>query len=213
MSNAPTASPGAPAGWNESPAETFRERMMLRDAIDGLLAVPLAIWMLMLFQVVPTVIAYLILSWMRSGMAGMRTGVEGPLSVLIGVAVLIDVCLLLCLPAFRCVTIDGDGLLFRRYAGPSKRVPAESLVSVTAASRSEVFRRVWLWPGIPLRGSLMCGSARDQFHIRWQGGEYYFSPRDLPGFVEALRRRRPELVSGTAGTPPDSRNLTDSRNL
>ena len=49
------------------------------------------------------------------------------LSVIVGLGVLLDVCLLVGLPAVRTVTLDRDGLLLRRYSGWHKRVPWDRL--------------------------------------------------------------------------------------
>ena len=139
----------------------------------------------------PRAVAYAGLRWY-----GISSDWAAFLSPFVGLAALIDVCLLVCLPAFRSVTIDRDGLLFRRYLGPMKRVPWESLVRVREASRAEVFFRVWLWPGLPPRGSVLCGSTKHQFRIEWDGGRYYFAPADVEGFLGAVRSRRPDVVAG-----------------
>ncbi|HEX6987314.1 MAG TPA: hypothetical protein VF170_18195 [Planctomycetaceae bacterium] len=186
----PAGPPASP--WPEVLSETFPERIAPRDPIDFLLGVFLVWpWVGTAFFALPALLAY---GGLRS--AGLRDHDAALAGLLAGLAVLIDVALLVHLPAFRSVTLDRDGLLFRRYAGPAKRVSWASLVRVAEASRAEVFLRVWLWPGFPPRGSLLCGSTKLQFRIDWDGGLYYFAPKDVEGFLDALRRRRPDVIAG-----------------
>ena len=187
--------PDAPATalLHETLSQSFRERLLPRDRVDWLLAIPLTVWIATLFCGIPAVIAYACFRW--GGFSQINAYF---LSVIVGLGVLLDVCLLVGLPAVRTVTLDRDGLLLRRYSGWHKRVPWDRLRRVTEAPRAEVFRRVWLWPGVPPRGSVLCGTSLHQFQIEWEGGEYYFCPTDPVDFMWEIRQRRPKLLEGTA---------------
>lgn len=186
-------------------SDTFRERKAPRDLLDILLFVPMTAAVGPAFFGVPAAAIY---GGLR--LSGWRDDTAVPAAVLAGLAALIDLALLVSLPAYKAVTLDREGLLFRRYVGPAKRVPWESLRGVRAASRGEVFRRIWLWPGFPPRGSLWCGSTKGQFLVEWAGGRYYFAPKDVAGFLDSVRLRRPDLVAGVRhGDEPGSRPLLD----
>lgn len=192
----PAVAPGPSAVTPAPPfSDTFPERKAPRDLTDLLLFLPMTAVVGPAFFGVPAGLIYLCLR-----LSGWRNDPAVPLAILGGLAALIDAALIFSLPAFKNVTADADGLLFRRYVGPAKRVPWQSLVRIREASRGEVFRRVWLWPGFPPRGSLWCGSTKGQFFVEWTGGRYYFAPKDVPGFLDAVRLRRPDIVAPPAPT-------------
>jgi hypothetical protein len=53
-------------------------------------------------------------------------------------------------------------------------------------SRWDVFRQVWLWPGLPPRGSVVGMSARHFFRITCRDTCWYFCPQDVNAFIEAI---------------------------
>jgi hypothetical protein len=182
----------SPSPSSDPSVETFRERRWPRDSADALfflLAGPFVMGFALLLFALPGFAAFGCLR--TAGWDAESAGIGGYLA---GLAALLDVSLLLYAPAFRRAAVDRDGLLFTRHLGPQKRVAWSDLVRVSVASRAEVFLLVWLFPGVPPKGSAGCGTVR-QLLLEWRGGRYYFAPRDLDGFVEAVRRHRPDLVA------------------
>jgi hypothetical protein len=178
--------------WSECLTQTFPERRLWRDRTDLLLFLLCGPAIIAIVLAILGTATFLAFGCLR--LAGWNAEEAAFAAVWIGLAALIDFALLIHLPAFREVTAAPEGLLFRRYVGPPKRVSWADLVRVSVPPRLEVCLRFWLWPGLPLRGSLLCGSGR-QFLLEWRGGRYYFGPQDMDGFVEAVRRWKPDLVA------------------
>ncbi|MGC1272931.1 MAG: hypothetical protein WBC44_04435 [Planctomycetaceae bacterium] len=180
----------------ETLSETFRERKLPRDLLDVLLQIPM-IFVGMVYQVVGSVLSFACLR-----LLGFSMEAAVLLALVIGLAFLIDVALLLSLPACRSVTLDRDGLRFRRYFGPEKRVAWSDLVRVTEVSRWEVFFRVWIWPGFPPRGSYWCGSTLRQFRIEWHAGRPDNDQPEIMDRAVTEGRRKSNSVPGARCPSP-----------
>ena len=151
----------------------FASRFNPRDARDLLRTIPLTVLLVVELVVLPT----LLLGWLLDDL-------ERGLGIVAGI-VLVGFCVL-SLSTVRHVTVSDEGIVFQRYLGAPRLISWERISRIAEASRSEVFFRVWIWPGIPPRGSILCMSIRHQFRINWDDGCYYFPPDDVQGFVRAV---------------------------
>jgi uncharacterized protein (TIGR03067 family) len=151
-----------------------------RDGVDWGLAALLAPLVIGLYWVLPALMLY-------GAMAGLGLGQwAAPVSVLIGFILFVLLLVVAGLRAAERAIVNRRGIELVRYAGASIIVPWGKIRRIQEATRWEVCRRVWLWPGIPLRGSIMCSSALYQFRIEWEGGCYYFAPADEVAFRKAI---------------------------
>jgi hypothetical protein len=165
-------------------------RVNPRDPADILLNIALAPWILCLGLLVGGP-AY-------AAVYSVSSSFE--LSFIAGYSAFLGLFCLFFLPSFRSLALDAEGLHFRRWLGRTRFVPWASLREVEEVARGEVLRRVWLWPGIPPRGSIACMSARQQYRITWDGGLYYYAPRDTEQFqAEFDRYLRPGVVRALGG--------------
>jgi serine/threonine-protein kinase len=169
----------------------FPTRLMPRDGVDLCLAAIWAPLVIGLYWVVPAVLLY-----------GALTGLglaqwAAPVSALCGFMVFLLLLLVLGLRAAERAIVSRGGIELVRYAGSPTFVPWGKIRRIQEATRWEVFRRVWLWPGIPLRGSLMCSSALYQFRIEWDDTCYYFAPQDHVAFRKAVADFRAQAEKQT----------------
>jgi hypothetical protein len=87
----------------------------------------------------------------------------------------------------QSLEIDNTGILFRRVLGEPKYLLKSEIVSIEEAPRREVIIHGWLWPIFPFsREMSACMSAKNHFRIRWQSGVYYFPPKDIEQFKNAV---------------------------
>ena len=100
--------------------------------------------------------------------------------------------------------VSRRGIELVRDAGAPTLIRWRDLRRVAEATRWEVFRRVWLWPGLPPRGSIMGMSALHHFRIEWQGGCYYFAPADPAAFRQAVAFFRSQVASEMVATAAET---------
>jgi serine/threonine protein kinase len=162
---------------------TFAVQLMPRDIVDVLLVLP--------FWLLPALVC--------GGLAALADlGEWSVLAVVFGVyggpLFMVGVYFFLGLRAAQRAIVSRRGIELVRDAGPATLIPWSRLRRMVEATRWEIFRRVWLWPGIPPRGSTMEASALHHFRIEWNGGVYYFAPADPVGFRQAVARYRAQAI-------------------
>ena len=165
---------------------TFPVRLMPRDIVDVMLAgllVPLVIAMFW----VPPVATIWLTSLAGLGALGVVAG------LVVGTMCFIGVLFVGGLDVQRAV-VSRRGIELVRDAGAPTLIRWRDLRRVAEATRWEVFRRVWLWPGLPPRGSIMGMSTLHHFRIEWQGGCYYFAPADPAAFRQAVAFFRSQVA-------------------
>jgi hypothetical protein len=176
---------------------TFPVRLMPRDIVDVMLAGLLVPVVIAIFWVPPVATV----AWLTS-----LTGL-GTLSVVAGLVVgtvfFIGVFFVVGLDAQRAV-VSRRGIELVRDAGAPTLIRWRDLRRVAEATRWEVFRRVWLWPGLPPRGSIMGMSALHHFRIEWQGSCYYFAPADPAAFAQAVAFYRSQAASDLVATAAET---------
>jgi tRNA A-37 threonylcarbamoyl transferase component Bud32 len=182
---------------------TFPVRLMPRDIVDVSLLVLLTPFVIALFLVLP----FLLISWLAA-----RTGLgawSGLVGVLGGLAFLYAVFFFLGLRAAQRAIVSRRGIELVRDAGAPITIPWSSLRGIEEATRWEVFRRVWLWPGFTPRGSIMGMSALHHFRIEWEGSCYYFAPADPDAFRKAIAHYQAQALAppvmlsvASSATPP-----------
>jgi serine/threonine protein kinase len=164
----------------------FAVQLMPRDIVDVLLVV--ISWLL-----------WLLPALLCGGLAALADfGEWSALAVLLGVfgwsLLLIGVFFFLGLRAAQRAIVSRRGIELVRDAGPATLIPWSRLRRMVEATRWEVFRRVWLWPGFPPRCSMMGTSALHHFRIEWDGGFYYFAPADPAAFRRAVARHQAHAI-------------------
>jgi uncharacterized protein (TIGR03067 family) len=185
------AADGEGAAADDLVGRLFAARVMPRDGADLALALLLTPIVIGLYWIGPSLVLYLALTWLGLGrLAEVLSGFGG-------FAFFVGVLLVAAWFASNAAIVSGRGIELIRYAGSSTFVPWGKIRRIQEATRWEVFRRVWIWPGIPLRGSIMCSSARYQFRIEWDDTCYYFGPQDHAAFRKAVAHFQPHAEKDT----------------
>ena len=161
----------------------FPIRYLPRDLTDILLSPIVTIWVGVVFYLLPCFVIYLLCT-----ITNLRNDQSTIMSALGGSFVMLGCFSILATGSVQSVRVDRDGLTFNRYLGPSKFLPWSSIRRIEPLSRWEVIRHVWMWPGLPPRGSIMCCSARDWYRFDGQNDCWYFSPRHVEAFLAAIDR-------------------------
>lgn len=161
--------------------QVFPVRIMPRDIVDILLSPIVTLWVVGVFYLLPSFIIYLLCT-----ITNMRPDQSTAMSAVGGAMVMLGFFAILATGSLQSTRIDGDGLTFNRYLGPSKFLPWSTIRRIEPLSRWEVIRHVWMWPGLPPRGSIMCCSTRDWYRIDGQNDCWYVSPRHILPFLAAI---------------------------
>ena len=153
---------------------TFRHRFAARNFIDGLITAAIfPIQMAMLFGL-PALIGFLTT---RSLGASLACG--GAVWCLFGLFVVRD------------ISIDENGIRFRRFLGSPRFLSWARISSIHEVTREELIVHGWIWPILPARemsNSLTSlGHFRIQFGRRW----VYFPPEDRSRFSAAVQKYLP----------------------
>ena len=175
---------------------TFPVRLMPRDIVDVMLAGLLVPLVIAMFWVLPVATV----AWLTSLGLGALSVVAG---LVVGTVLFIGVFFVVGLDAQRAV-VSRRGIELVRDAGAPTLIRWRDLRRVAEATRWEVFRRVWLWPGLPPRGSIMGMSTLHHFRIEWQGGCYYFAPADPAAFRQAVAFFRSQVASEMVATAAET---------
>ena len=188
-----SAPPAARIG--HAKGQIFKIQVMPRNAKDWLLGLAIVPLILGVFGFLPGWLAHVLTLSL-----GMKADVAFGLSVMSGIVVLFGIAALLGTGSVESVRVSHDGLTIHRYIGPSKFLPWSIVRGIEPMLPGEVFREVWMWPGFPPRGSIVCMSA-DGFHrINCEGDCWYFNPRNARKFFDAIERyQRPENTKETEG--------------
>jgi hypothetical protein len=172
--------PTAPEDIPGDEVATFPEQLKARDIVDVSLALVLTPVVAGLFWVLPGLLLGWLASWAGLGWWSLAVGILG------GTAVFFGLYHLLRLGAAQRALVSRRGIELVRDALRPTFIPWNRLKSIEEATRWEVVRRVWVWPGLPPRGSIRSTSALHQFRIEYDGGCYYFAPADPEGFHKAI---------------------------
>jgi hypothetical protein len=153
----------------------IKPRFLPRDFVDVCLALPIGLFQTCLLFGVPAVVAFLV-----ARASGATTG-----SSLI--AALAAYCIaygFFFLFVVRRLTVASDGLYFHRVLGSPRFLAWERISSVTAAPRSELILRGWLWPLFPPREISPSLSALHHYRITWDRGFCYYPPARIEDFEQ-----------------------------
>jgi hypothetical protein len=181
--------PRTPQTGREKEA-AFPVQLMPRDIVDLALILLLAPIVIGLFLVLPSLLFACLAAWTGLGDWSVLIGILGGLAVFFGLFFLLG------LRAAQRAIVSQRGIELVRDAGLPTFIPWSRLQRIEEATRWEVFRRVWLWPGLPPRGSIMGLSALHHFRIEWDKGCYYFAPADPIAFRQAVIDYRAQAVEG-----------------
>jgi Protein kinase domain len=192
----------ANAGTNAG--HLFRIQTIARNAKDIWLALALAPVVVGLYGFLP--------GWLASVLFKAATGsASTAVSVgwICGISVFIALFLLLGSGSVSSVRVSHDGLMIHRYIGPSRFLPWSRVRGIEPMTVGEVFRHIWIWPGIPPRGSVISMSAQGFYRISCDGDCWYFNPRDAQEFLDAVANSKqgepsagPEAEPSAAVSPP-----------
>jgi len=179
------------------PGQTFPIRTLPRDGIDLSIGLTLTPIILGLFWILPGILAGFFAS-----LFGLSGNTNVMFSFLFGSTVLYGLFLVLGSGSVQRLRVDYDGLTIDRYVGPSRSLPWSTIKRIEPMSRSEVIRQVWLWPGLPPRGSIVCMSSQGFYRINCQGDCWYFNPQQADQFLAAIERyQHPELDAANVEDP------------
>ena len=200
----------APVGKSRSKgtgsSQVFPIRFWWRDLTDAVLTVVGTLWLVGVFWLLP---AFVIRSL---AVAALSSSQSSYLANMGGAFVFFGVMAVFTAGSIQSVRVDAEGLTINRFVGPSKFLPWATIRRIEPLSRWEVFRHIFLWPGLPPRGSIMCGTTRHVYRIDCQNDCWYFSPRHLPPFLAVIGqshlgseiRTDVENVTGKSAAPSPS---------
>ncbi len=112
--------------------------------------------------------------------------------ILIGTGVCFTIFIAFLLGSVRGTSVNQNGLTIHRYLGSGSFLGWQKIDRVQALTRWEAFQQVWLWPGLPPRGSVVGASTCDYFRIDVQEKCWYFCPAEpckWTGAIEAAGLR------------------------
>ena len=180
--------PVPPAAEKEDEV-VFPVQLKARDLVDVSLALLLVPLIVGLFWILPGVL----IGWL-----GMQAGLGTRSMVGVGIgggtAVFFGLFFLLRLGAAQRAVVSRTGIHLIPDVGAPRVIPWDRLRRIEEVTRSEVVRKVWIWPGLPPRGSIMGMSALHQFRIEWDDGCYYFAPAEPEAFVKAVQEYRAQAA-------------------
>lgn len=159
----------------------FPIQMMARDAADILHMVAFVPVVIFIVFIVPTFLTFLIAQ--GAGEGHTRSIAIG---AMVGLAVLLGLALILSMGSVQSVAVDSRGITVQRFVGPGKFLAWDDISRIRLMGRWEVVRHVWIWPGIPPRGSIMGVSSKNYFSLDARDGCWYVCPADPAGFVAEL---------------------------
>lgn len=177
--------------------EVFPIRVHVRDFKDVVAALIAAPFIFGFFWLTPTVLIFLAL--LALGFSG-ESQFFG--SILGGALVFLGTFAVLSSGSVESVRVSHDGLTINRHVGPSVFLPWSIIRRIEPMSRGEVVRQVFIWPGLPPRGSIVCMAAGGFYRINCSGDCWYFNPRDAEAFLAAIERaQRGEARSSGSASP------------
>ncbi len=189
-----TPAPSVPTAFADR-GTLFRLRVQWRDVTDLLLNAAATLWVVGVFYALPFLLIYL-----ASSIAGLNSHQSSTMGALGGAFVFVVGFVTLALGSVQSMRVDASGLTLNRYIGPSRFVPWSAVRRIEPISRWEAIRQVWLWPGFPPHGSMMTGTTRDWYRIDCQDYCWYFSPKEVQPFLDAIHRSQ-QSASESASKP------------
>lgn len=189
--------------------QTFPSQTYPRDTADILLVFVTAPLILGVFALLPGGVAMLL------GMAlGLALWQSVALAGLFGGGVFIVGCIILGTGSVRSIVVDHEGLTVNRFIGPSKFLPWSSVRRIAPISRGQALTQVWLWPGLPPRGSIICMAVSGYQRIDCEGDCWYFCPRNVERFYGAVEYfRAPASETANVELPPPTSARDDVLHL
>ena len=98
------------------------------------------------------------------------------------------------LNSVRKLTLDQDGIQVHRLLGGPRFLHWEQVRRIVPASREEVLLWGYLLPPLPAKATMNTISYLGHYRIDWEGGMFYFPPREADEFERAVRRWRSEAM-------------------
>ena len=145
---------------------TFGPRVLPRDLVDVVVGILLGLSGCCLLYGVPMLVAY-------------RLGFEPVLPVF----VVLFATVVIALHGIRKLSFNDSGIMLKRTLGSPRFVPWSEIIGIREASRTEIVVRSLLFPH---QCCTVCMSCRQHYCIEWNGGHFYFPPRDPKTFIEAF---------------------------
>jgi hypothetical protein len=114
------------------------------------------------------------------------------LPIELGLIPALSIAIVIFLAGIQRITVHDTGLELHRKLGSPRFVEWSDLHGIRRASRAEVF---WASVFQPQRICSLCLSFRDQYRMDWRYGYFYYPPRELEAFLEAVsgKLRPPSL--------------------
>jgi len=172
-----------PASWHEASADRIDiwPRLAPRDLWDAVITLG---FVLLIVPAGCGLIAVMRYPWQSELI---------PPSIFLSVLLPASLALLI---SVRRLTIDQMGIQIHRRLGGPKFLHWEQVRRIKLASREEVLLKGYMLPPLPAKATMNTTSYLGHYRIEWDGGAFYFPPRDAEQFLAAVKRWRGELLSG-----------------
>lgn len=176
----------SPARREDEPRVVVRPHLLPRGGGDALVTLGAALVVLLELLVVPVVVWRVV-------------DRSTPVTVLLGIAVLVAELIAIARMVVRWVTLDARGVHLERRAGRPKFIAWKDVTFVRRAGRAEVV--VGGWMCLPLGGSDAPRSLTSlgHFAILYRKGMAYLPPADEAAFLAAVRRWAPLAMGPELG--------------